>query len=89
MCAVNNSDELSSLMSSVESNDFDCRTLKEALELTANMCSCVVELALAVVNWLISEAKLVCVSMDSVDVYLSDSMVDVDLTFIKLIIVTM
>ena len=48
MSTVNNSDEPSGLMSSVEINDFYCRTLKYAVELTANVCSCVVEPALAV-----------------------------------------
>ena len=59
MSAVNNSDELNDLMSSVE---IDCRLLKDALELTANVCSCVLEPALAVevgFGWLISEAELV------------------------------
>ena len=63
MSAVNNSDELSGLMSTVE---IDCRLLKDVLELTANVCSCVVETALAVdvdFDWRINEAKLVCVRM--------------------------
>ena len=85
--AVINSDELSGWMSSVEINGFDCRLLKDSLELTANVCSCEVEPALAVdvvCDWLISEAKLVCVRMDIVDVSLSDSIVDADLVYSKL-----
>ena len=39
-----NSDELNDLMSSVE---IDCRLLKDVSELTANVCSCVVETVLA------------------------------------------
>ena len=79
MSAVNNSDEeLSGLMSSVESNDLDCRMLKDAVEFTANVCSCVVEPAFAVdvaigSDWLICEAKLVCLKMKTADVCLSDS----------------
>ena len=82
MSAVNNS-ELSGLMSSVANNEFDCR-LKDAVELTANACNSVVEPALAVevvCDRLISEAELVCVKMDSVDVCLSDSIVDADLLY--------
>ena len=75
-----NSDELNDLMSLVE---IDCRLLKEALdELTANVCSCVVETVLAVdvgFDWRINEAKLVCVRMGAADdVSLSDRMVDAD-----------
>ena len=71
-------------MSSVE---IDCSLLKDVLELTANVCSCVVEPALVVdvvCNWLISEAELVCVKMGTVDVSLSNSMVDVDLMYSEL-----
>ena len=79
MSAVNNS-ELSGLMSSVTNNEFDCR-MNDAVELTANVCNSVVEPALAVdvvfCDWLISEAELVCVRMDTVDASLSDdSMID-------------
>ena len=87
MSAVINSDELSGWMSSVEINDFDFRPLEDTVELTANVCSCVVELKLAVevaigFDWLISEAELVCVRMDTaVDVYLSESTVEVDLLY--------
>ena len=87
MSTVNNSDEPSGLMSSVEINDFDCRTLKYAVELTANVCSCVVEPALAVdvvCDWLISETELVCVKLDTVDVSLSDSVIDDDLMYSEL-----
>ena len=35
-------------------------------------------------DWLISEAKLVCVKMDTVDVKLSDSNVDDDLMYSEL-----
>ena len=82
MSAVNNLDELSGLMSSVEINEFDCR-LKDAVELTAKVCNSVVELVLAVdvvFDWLTREAKLVCVRMDTaVDLCLSDSMVDTNM----------
>ena len=82
MSAVNNSDKLSGLMSSVEINEFDCR-LKDTVELTAKVCNSVVELALAVdvvFDWLTSKAKLVCVRMDTaVDLCLSDSMIDTNL----------
>ena len=81
MSAVNSSDEL---MFSVEI-DFN-RRLKDAVELTAKVCNSIVELALAVdvvFDWLINEAELVCVTvkMDTVDVCLSDSMVDADLMY--------
>ena len=84
---VNSSDELSGLMSSVEIDDFNCRTLKDTVELSANVCSCVVEPALDVdvaFDWPISEAELVCVKMDTVDVCLSDRVVDVDLMYTEL-----
>ena len=86
MSTVINSDELSGLMSSVE---IDCRLLKDAVELTANVCSCVVETVLAVevaivCVWPISEAKLVCVRMDTIDVSLSDSAIDDDLMYTEL-----
>ena len=45
------------------------------------------ELALAVdvvFDWLISEAELVCVKMDTVDVCLSDSTFDADLMYCEL-----
>ena len=75
-------------MSSVANNKFDCR-LKDAVELTANVCNSVVELALAdvdvVCDWLISEARLVWVRMDTVDASLSDdSMVDDELMYSEL-----
>ena len=88
MSAVNNS-ELSDLMSSVANNEFNCR-LKDAVELTANLCNIVVELALAVdvvliCDWLISEARLVWVRMATVDASLSDdSMVDDELMYSEL-----
>ena len=86
MSAVNNS-ELSGLMSSVANNEFDCR-LKDAVELTTNVCNSVIEPALAVgvvCDRLISEAELVCVRMDTaVDVSLSDSIVDADLMYREL-----
>ena len=79
MSTVINSDELSGLMSSVE---IDCRLLEDAVELTANVCSsCIVEPVLAVevvCVWPISEAKLVCVRMDTIE---SDSVVDDDLMY--------
>ena len=86
MSAVNDS-ELSGLMSSVANNEFNCR-LKDAVELTANECNSVVEPALAVdvvCDWLISEARLVWVRMDTVDASLSDdSMVDDELMYSEL-----
>ena len=80
MSTVNSSDELSGLMSS---KDFDCRTLKDAV-LTANIYSCVLEPALVVdvvCDWLVSETELVCVKLDTVDVSLSDSVIDDDLMY--------
>ena len=84
MSTVINSDELNGLMSSVE---IDCRLLKIALVLTANVCSCAVEPASAVevgFGWLTSEAKLVRVRMDTADVSLSNSIVDDDLMYTEL-----